>query len=141
MKEIFERFIPYFKNWLFAFIPGVCFAFLAYEILRLDFSFDSIFYDAATFFVIGKIILSLGAIVVSPISLVLQTEADASESKQQTIKKLKYIFNAAVGTFLALVLCFAGLWISAKSDYSEIIFILAGLCISVAAFVVKMAKR
>lgn len=99
MNSIIERLIPYIKSWLYAFAPGVTFAYFAEKLFHLEFATEYIIYDSIILFVIGKILNKTGSILIDLIIPIF------TESDTRNIEKSKVPFNSIFGIFIALILC------------------------------------
>lgn len=144
MLPIFEQLIPYFKTWLKAFIPGVIFAYLSSKLLDTEFATEIIFYDLIILFVIGKILIQSGSLIIEIITDIFSIDTNL---QPENFKHLKYIFASACGIFAILIICWICNYISSHffakdiKDYYYLLLIILGFITSIVSFVTKATKR
>lgn len=146
MNIYIERLISIFWKWFNAFLPGLLFAYLMELWLKEEIATGQIFYDAIIFFVIGKVLIVLGKIIIDPLSFLLGAEKSSSDALKERVYHLKYIFRSATGVFGALALCWIGINIFDlfnlnNESWPYLALAILGLLISIIVFIAKVPKR
>lgn len=136
MNSIIERLIPYIKSWLYAFAPGVTFAYFAEKLFHLEFATEYIIYDSIILFVIGKILNKTGSILIDLIIPIF------TESDTRNIEKSKVPFSSILGIFIALILCWTGDFCLSNLSYQyREYFYLALVFLGFIASIVLLIKK
>ncbi len=144
MLSIFEQLTPYIKTWLKAFIPGVVFSYLSSKLLHTEFATEIIFYDLIILFIIGKILIQSGSLIIKIVIDILTIDPTLQPEK---LKHLKYIFGSACGIFAILIICWLCNYISSHffdkdcKDYYYLLLIILGFIMSIISFITKAIKR
>ncbi len=144
MLPVFEQLVPYFKTWLRAFVPGAIFAYLSSKLIHAEFATEIIFYDLVILFVIGKILLQFGSLIIDILTDVFSI---GPILQPENFKRLQYLFGSACGIFVALIICWLCNCISIHffdketRDYYSLLAIVLGFIASIVSFIAKATKR